>query len=54
MPFLLFVLSLGIVVKAVTDNGLGRALAPLLPGGTSLPASFGITGRRLISGNSPG
>ena len=38
LPFLLFVLSLGIVVKAVTDNGLGRALAPLLPGGTSLPA----------------
>ncbi|HEV3295763.1 MAG TPA: SLC13 family permease, partial [Streptosporangiaceae bacterium] len=38
LPFLLFVLSLGIVVKAVTDNGLGQALAPLLPGGTSLPA----------------
>jgi arsenical pump membrane protein len=38
LPFLLFVLGLGIVVKAVTDNGLGRALAPLLPGGTSLPA----------------
>jgi arsenical pump membrane protein len=38
LPFLLFVLSLGIVVKAVTDNGLGRSLAPLLPGGTSLPA----------------
>jgi len=38
LPFLLFVLGLGIVVKAVTDHGLGRALAPLLPGGTSLPA----------------
>jgi len=38
LPFLLFVLGLGIVVKAVTDNGLGTALAPLLPGGTSLPA----------------
>ncbi len=38
LPFLLFVLGLGIVVKAVTDNGLGQALAPLLPGGTSLPA----------------
>ena len=38
LPFLLFVLSLGVVVKAVTDNGLGQALAPLLPGGTSLPA----------------
>jgi arsenical pump membrane protein len=37
-PFLLFVLGLGIVVDAVTDNGLGRALAPLLPAGTGLPA----------------
>ena len=33
--FLVFVLGPGIVVAAVTGNGLG---APLLPGGTSLPA----------------
>jgi arsenical pump membrane protein len=38
LPFLLFVLGLGIVVKAVVGNGLGRALVPLLPGGTSWPA----------------
>ena len=38
LPFLLFVLGLGIVVKAVTDNGLGQALAPLLPSGTGLLA----------------
>jgi arsenical pump membrane protein len=38
VPFLLFVGCLGIVVKAVTNNGLGRALSPLVPGGTSLPA----------------
>jgi arsenical pump membrane protein len=38
LPFLLFVLGLGVVVRAVTDNGLGSALAPLLPGGTALPA----------------
>jgi arsenical pump membrane protein len=38
LPFLLFVLGLGIVVKAVANHGLGTALAPLLPGGTSLPA----------------
>jgi arsenical pump membrane protein len=38
VPFLLFVLGLGIVVKAAVSNGLGTALAPLLPGGTSLPA----------------
>jgi len=42
-PFLLFVLGLGIVVKAVTDNGLGRALAPLLPAGTGLPALLATT-----------
>jgi arsenical pump membrane protein len=42
LPFLLFVLCLGIVVKAVTDNGLGKALAPLLPAGTSLPALLAI------------
>jgi arsenical pump membrane protein len=38
VPFLAFVLGLGIVVRAVTGNGLGGALRPLLPGGTSLPA----------------
>src|SRR5262249_45418262 len=38
VPFLLFVLGLGIVVQAVVGNGLGRALGPLIPGGTSLPA----------------
>jgi arsenical pump membrane protein len=42
LPFLLFVLGLGIVVKAVTDNGLGAALAPLVPGGTSLPALLAL------------
>jgi arsenical pump membrane protein len=44
-PFLLFVLGLGIVVTAVTDHGLGRALAPLLPAGTSalgLPALLAV------------
>ena len=50
LPFLLFVLGLGIVVKAVTDNGLGRALAPLLPGGTSLPALLATAG----AGRRPG
>jgi arsenical pump membrane protein len=40
-PFLLFVLSLGIVVQAVTGNGFGGALRPLVPAGTSLPALLG-------------
>jgi arsenical pump membrane protein len=42
LPFGLFVLGLGIVVQAVVGNGLGRALAPLLPAGTSLPALLAI------------
>jgi Na+/H+ antiporter NhaD/arsenite permease-like protein len=42
VPFLLFVLGLGIVVRAVTVNGLGRALGPLVPAGTSAPALLGI------------
>ncbi len=37
-PFLLFVLALGVVVTAVVDNGLGGALRPVLPSGTSLAA----------------
>ena len=42
VPFLVFVLALGIVVQAVVSNGLGRALGPLIPGGTSLPALLAI------------
>jgi arsenical pump membrane protein len=38
VPFLAFVLALGIVVAAVTQNGLGGALQRVIPGGTSLPA----------------
>jgi arsenical pump membrane protein len=36
VPFLAFVLCLGIVVEAVVSNGLGRALAPLIPASQSL------------------
>jgi arsenical pump membrane protein len=38
VSFLAFVLGLGIVVHAVTVNGLGGAVRPLLPSGESLPA----------------
>jgi arsenical pump membrane protein len=38
VPFLAFVLALGIVVAAVTGNGLAGALQRVMPGGTSLPA----------------
>jgi arsenical pump membrane protein len=36
VEFLLFVLGLGLVVEAVVRNGLGAALARLIPGGSSL------------------
>jgi arsenical pump membrane protein len=38
VPFLAFVLGLGIVVAAVTSNGLARALGRLIPGSSTLPA----------------
>jgi arsenical pump membrane protein len=38
VPFLAFVLSLGIAVAAVTGNGLASALMRVMPAGTSLPA----------------
>ena len=41
VPFLAFVLGLGIVVGAVVDNGLGGALRDLVPGGISLTSLLG-------------
>jgi arsenical pump membrane protein len=40
--FLLFVLGLGVIVIAASDNGLATAVRTILPGGTSLPALLGI------------
>ncbi|GAA3811775.1 ArsB/NhaD family transporter [Streptomyces coacervatus] len=40
--FLAFVLALGIVVRAVVDNGLADALGRVLPDGSGLPALLGI------------
>jgi arsenical pump membrane protein len=42
IPFLLFVLSLGLVVRALTGHGLGTAIARLLPHGSSLPALLAV------------
>jgi arsenical pump membrane protein len=36
LPFLAFVLALGLVVKAVSVHGLGSLVVHLVPGGTSL------------------
>jgi arsenical pump membrane protein len=51
VPFLLFVLGLGIVVRAVVDNGLSGALRPLLPSGTSLPALFAVAALAAVLAN---
>lgn len=40
--FLAFVLALGIVVRAVVDNGLADALDRVVPSGSGLPALLGI------------
>jgi arsenical pump membrane protein len=42
VPFLLFVLSLGLVVEALVGNGLGAAIARVLPHGSSLPALLAV------------
>ena len=51
VPFLLFVLGLGIVVAAVTGNGLGSALRPLVPTGTSLAALLGAAALAAVLAN---
>jgi arsenical pump membrane protein len=40
--FLAFVLGLGVIVVAASDNGLATAVRTVLPGGSSLPALLGI------------
>jgi len=51
VPFLAFVLCLGIVVAAVTGNGLGNALRPIVPAGTSLPALLGTAALAAVLAN---
>jgi len=51
LPFAVFVLGLGIVVAAVVVNGLGAALRPLLPAGTSLPALLAIAALAAVLAN---
>ncbi|MFJ7906733.1 SLC13 family permease [Kitasatospora sp. NPDC096204] len=51
VPFLAFVLALGIVVRAVVDNGLASALGHLVPHGSSLPALLGIAALAAVLAN---
>ncbi|MFE9836541.1 arsenic transporter [Streptomyces sp. NPDC005551] len=49
--FLAFVLALGVVVRAVVDNGLSDALGRLLPDGTGLLALLGIAALAAVLAN---
>ncbi|MFC3348640.1 arsenic transporter [Streptomyces echinoruber] len=49
--FLAFVLSLGVVVRAVVDNGLGSALRHVLPDGTGLPALLALAALAAVLAN---
>ena len=51
LPFLAFVLALGIVVRAVVDNGLAAALDHLIPHGTALLALLGIAAVAAVLAN---
>ncbi|MFI8877585.1 SLC13 family permease [Streptomyces sp. NPDC055243] len=49
--FCLFVLALGVVVKAVVDNGLGSGIEWLLPDGASLPALLAVAAVAAVLAN---
>ncbi|MEV6945382.1 SLC13 family permease [Streptomyces sp. NPDC051172] len=49
--FLAFVLALGIVVRAVVDNGLADALGQVLPGGSGLLALLGVAALAAVLAN---
>lgn len=51
IPFLAFVLSLGVVVHAVVTHGLGDAMDRLVPDGTSLLALLAIAGIAAVLAN---
>jgi arsenical pump membrane protein len=51
IPFLLFVLGLGLVVAAVVRNGLGDAIGQLIPGGSALPTLLAIAGLAAVLAN---
>ncbi|MEV4428277.1 SLC13 family permease [Streptomyces sp. NPDC049602] len=51
VPFLAFVLALGIVVLAVVDNGLDDALGHLIPEGTGLAELLALAGLAAVLAN---
>ena len=51
LPFLVFVLALGVVVRAVVDNGLDTAVGHLVPEGSTLLALLAIAGVAAVLAN---
>ncbi|MEO6085762.1 MAG: SLC13 family permease [Umezawaea sp.] len=51
IPFLVFVLALGIVVRAVVDNGLSAAVGHLVPTGSTLLALLGLAAVAAVLAN---
>ncbi|WP_326574127.1 SLC13 family permease [Streptomyces sp. NBC_00481] len=51
LPFLAFVLALGVVVRAVVDNGLANALGRVMPSGTGLLALLGVAALAALLSN---
>ncbi|MEU8136357.1 SLC13 family permease [Streptodolium elevatio] len=51
LPFLAFVLGLGLVVRAVVDNGLADALGHVVPHGTGLPALLAVAALAAVLAN---
>jgi len=51
VPFLAFVLALGVVVRAVADNGLGSVVGRLLPVGSSLVALLAVAALAAVLAN---
>jgi arsenical pump membrane protein len=49
--FCLFVLALGVVVKAVVDNGLSDAIDRVLPNGSSLPELLAVAALAAVLAN---
>ena len=51
VPFLVFVLALGVVVRAAMTNGLGSGMRTVLPAGTGLFALLGIAAVAAVLAN---
>ena len=51
VSFLVFVPALGVLVQAITLNGMGRAMSVVLPAGSTLPALLAVAGVAALLAN---